>query len=62
MCLTYGDFLLGDRSNDEPYAGPWDDVLIGGPGVDYFDCGDWYDIVIDFNPLKVTLMQIIVEE
>jgi hypothetical protein len=27
-------------------------VLIGGPSADYFDCGDGYDIIVDFNPAK----------
>jgi len=26
-----------------------DDQLIGGPGADYFDCGDGVDEVKDFN-------------
>lgn len=45
------DLLVGDKvkKNDELYAGPEDDVLIGGPGVDYFDCGEGYDIIIDFD-------------
>jgi Ca2+-binding RTX toxin-like protein len=47
-----GDLLVGDKGNDELYAGPDDDVLIGGPGADYFDCGDGYDIIVDFNPAK----------
>lgn len=50
MAGTGGDLLVGDEGNDELYAGPGDDVLIGGPGADYFDCGDGYDIVVDFNP------------
>jgi hypothetical protein len=29
-----------------------DDVLIGGRGADYFDCGDGLDTIIDFNPAK----------
>ncbi|MGA8564358.1 MAG: hypothetical protein WB587_06355, partial [Nitrososphaeraceae archaeon] len=31
------------------YGGDGDDVLQGGPGADYFDCGDGIDIVIDSN-------------
>jgi Ca2+-binding RTX toxin-like protein len=46
------DLLVGDEGNDELYAGPDDDVLIGGPGADYFDCGEGYDIIIDFNAAK----------
>ncbi|MGA7368322.1 MAG: calcium-binding protein [Nitrososphaeraceae archaeon] len=50
MASFGGDFLVGDKGRDELYGGPGDDVLIGGPGPDYFDCGDGYDIMIDFNP------------
>jgi Ca2+-binding RTX toxin-like protein len=50
MASFGGDFLVGDEGRDELYGGPDDDVLIGGPGPDYFDCGDGYDIIIDFNP------------
>jgi hypothetical protein len=46
------DLLIGDKGNDELYAGPDDDVLIGGPGADYFDCGEGYDIIIDFDPAE----------
>lgn len=27
-------------------------MLIGGAGADYYDCGDGYDVVVDFNPTK----------
>jgi Ca2+-binding RTX toxin-like protein len=52
MASFGGDFLVGDKGKDELYGGPGDDVLIGGPGPDYFDCGDGYDIIIDFNPMN----------
>jgi Ca2+-binding RTX toxin-like protein len=52
MASFGGDFLVGDKGRDELYGGPGDDVLIGGPGPDYFDCGDGYDILIDFNPMN----------
>jgi Ca2+-binding RTX toxin-like protein len=52
MASFGGDLLVGDKGRDELYGGPGDDVLIGGPGPDYFDCGDGYDIVIDFNPMN----------
>ena len=29
------------------------DVLIGGPGADYFDCGNGADAVLCFNPRQV---------
>jgi Ca2+-binding RTX toxin-like protein len=44
------DFLYGGPGNDELYSGPGDDVLIGGKSSDYFDCGDGYDTIIDFEP------------
>ncbi|MGH9953345.1 MAG: calcium-binding protein [Nitrososphaeraceae archaeon] len=46
------DFLYGGPGNDELYSGPGDDKLVGGKGADYFDCGDGYDTIIDFEPLK----------
>src|SRR5215203_514046 len=36
----------------ELYGGAGDDVLIGGKGVNFFDCGDGNDIIIDFDPDK----------
>jgi Ca2+-binding RTX toxin-like protein len=45
-----GDFLYGGPGNDELYSGPGDDVLIGDKGSDYFDCGDGYDTIVDFEP------------
>ena len=29
-----------------------DDVLQGGPGADYFDCGDGVDTVVDYSPTQ----------
>jgi Ca2+-binding RTX toxin-like protein len=31
------------------YGDVGDDVLTGGIGADYFDCGDGIDVIIDFN-------------
>lgn len=47
-----GDYLVGGKGNDELYAGDGEDLLEGGPGSNYFDCGDDYDIIIDFDPSK----------
>ena len=46
------DLLIGGNGDDEMYEGPGDDVSIGGKGVNYFDCGDGNDIIIDFDPDK----------
>ena len=46
------DLLIAGSGNDELYAGPGDDVLVGGAGSDYYDCGDGYDVVVDFDPTK----------
>ena len=31
------------------YMGTEDDIMQGGQGADYFDCGEAIDIIIDFN-------------
>ena len=46
------DLLIGGNGNDELYGGAGDDVSIGGKGVNFFDCGDGNDIIIDFDPDK----------
>ena len=46
------DLLLGGNGDDELYGGAGDDVLIGGKGVNFFDCGDGNDIIVDFDPDK----------
>jgi len=47
-----GDFLFGGSGNDELYSGAGDDILFGSKGADYFDCGEGYDTIIDFAPIK----------
>jgi hypothetical protein len=44
------DFLSGGDRNDELYGDFGNDILEGGRGADYFDCGENYDIVLDYNP------------
>jgi RTX calcium-binding nonapeptide repeat (4 copies) len=44
------DFLSGGDGNDELYGDFGNDILEGGRGADYFDCGENYDIVLDYNP------------
>ena len=46
------DLLVGGNGNDELYGGVGDDVSIGGKGVNFFDCGDGNDILVDFDPDK----------
>jgi hypothetical protein len=31
------------------YGDVGDDILVGGAGADYFDCGEGVDVVADFN-------------
>jgi hypothetical protein len=44
------DFLSGADGNDELYGDFGEDILEGGKGADYFDCGENYDIVLDYDP------------
>ena len=44
------DFISGGKGNDEMYGDFGEDMLEGGPGADYFDCGENYDIVLDYDP------------
>jgi hypothetical protein len=44
------DFLSGGDGNDELYGDFGEDILEGGKGANYFDCGENYDIVVDYNP------------
>ena len=36
----------------ELYAEDGNDLLKGGDGADYFDCGDGLDVIVDFDPSK----------
>ena len=44
------DFLSGGNGNDELYGDFGNDILEGGRGADYFDCGENFDIVLDYDP------------
>jgi hypothetical protein len=44
------DFLSGGDGNDELIGDFGNDILEGGRGADYFDCGENYDIVLDYDP------------
>ncbi len=46
------DLLVGGNGDDELYGGVGDDISIGGKGVNFFDCGDGNDIIVDFDPDK----------
>ena len=46
------DLLIGGNGDDEFYGGTGDDVSIGGKGLNFFDCGDGNDIIVDFDPDK----------
>ncbi len=43
------NLLVGGKGDDELYGGLGTDVLIGGKGADTFDCGENFDIIIDFD-------------
>ena len=43
------NFLSGGKGNDELYGGLGNDLMAGGKGADSFDCGENFDIIIDFN-------------
>lgn len=44
------DYLSGADDNDELYGDFGQDILEGGKGADYFDCGENYDVVLDYDP------------
>src|ERR671919_409255 len=46
--LLGADTVRGGAGNDN-IQGNEDDILHGGQGADYFDCGEGIDIIIDFN-------------
>ena len=45
----------GGKGDDHLYGSSANDVLVGGPGHDVFDCGEGIDQVLDFNPKEDTL-------
>ena len=50
------DLPVGGPGNDHLFSDIGNDVLIGGQGTSYFDCGDDIDTVIDFNPAQGDVM------
>lgn len=43
------DYLSGGDGNDQLYGGDHDDTLRGGKGANFFNCGNGFDVVIDFD-------------
>ena len=43
------DTLNGGIGNDQLYGGDHDDTLRGGKGANFFNCGNGFDVVIDFD-------------
>jgi Ca2+-binding RTX toxin-like protein len=42
--------MVGGTGNDQFYAGSSHDVMIGGGGANYFDCGrNGSAVILDFN-------------
>ena len=48
------DLIVGGSGNNHLFGDIGNDVLKGGEnsGANYFDCGDGFDTIIDFNPAK----------
>jgi Ca2+-binding RTX toxin-like protein len=46
------DLIVGGKGNNHLFGDIGNDVLKGGEntGANYFDCGDGFDVIIDFNP------------
>lgn len=43
------DYLSGGSGNDQLYGGDHDDTLRGGKGANFFNCGNGFDVVVDFD-------------
>jgi hypothetical protein len=48
----FNDLLVGGKGDDHLVANFGDDVMLGGPGANYFECGDGVDTVLDYSPSK----------
>ncbi len=43
--------MVGGKGNDQFFAGQGHDVIIGGGGANFFDCGlNGNGVILDFNP------------
>jgi hypothetical protein len=49
---SIGSIITTDGTNDPGIMQDGNDLLEGGDGADYFDCGDGLDVIIDFEPSK----------
>ena len=38
-----------EDGNDQIYGGTGDNILKGGTGKDYFNCGPDHNVILDFN-------------
>lgn len=43
------DYLSGGSGKDQLYGGDHDDTLRGGKGANFFNCGNGFDVVVDFD-------------
>jgi Ca2+-binding RTX toxin-like protein len=48
------DLIVGGSGSNHMFGNLGDDVLKGGEnsGANYFDCGDGFDAIVDFNPAR----------
>jgi Ca2+-binding RTX toxin-like protein len=44
------DYLSGGDGDDQLFGGDHDDTLRGGKGANLFNCGNGFDVVVDFDP------------
>jgi Ca2+-binding RTX toxin-like protein len=44
------DYLSGGDGNDQLFGGDHDDTLRGGKGANLFNCGNGFDVIVDFDP------------
>ncbi|HEX5519058.1 MAG TPA: hypothetical protein VFX18_01320 [Candidatus Nitrosocosmicus sp.] len=55
----FNDLLNGGHGTDHLIGSACDDVMVGEPGADYFDCEDSLDTVVDYSQVREMLYQII---
>ena len=52
-----GNYLDGGNGDDVIVRGADSDVMVGGPGKEYFDCNEGSDRILDFDPTIETKSQ-----